>query len=719
MIERIHRTAQFVMMLTMIGSFAVPGRGGSLGPMGATDAADRPEYEPGKLIVMLRDSVSQGSKQSTGERCLRKLGESHGLLDVASVMEHGDESRGMFGDSSVYLLSFPPEADVVALARRYLGDSRVKLAQPRYHYRTSARPADPRLAELWAIERIRAEEAWEISTGHPDVVVAVLDTGADRFHPDLASSLVEGMSFVTGESTIDDYHGHGTHVSGTIAAVANNGLGIAGLAYFCKVMPVKVLDMQGGGYTDWIAAGIRYATDRGARVINMSFGGWSSGTPDLMLKEACEYAAARGVVLVAAAGNSSADVRNFEPASYPEVIAVGASAPDDTMAGFSNWGEKLELSAPGVEILSTSPGGSHISWSGTSMACPHVAALAALVASVDPALASSDIRRILVESADDIGTPGRDLSSGYGRINASRALRAASPPPATGEATPLLLVSGRIQSSGSALPPGLIVEIRNPARGLSVSCEASEGGYLAQFADLNGGSVAGRDETLEFAARLASGEQLLVEPARYVLTGEDITDSLAHVALTITTQAKVSLDLIPGHNLIGLPLARVDGQRFRASEIARTCGASWVVQVSQDVRTGRGRFEAFLPEVGLNDFEVDPSRGIILETNRAVTVQFSGRPASRDAADIKLWPGLNAIAFPDGVRTGLSSTELASLTGSKFVVRTAPAGVAGEGVLDAIDPTLGRTPFPVEWLKGYVINSPAGGTIHLPSRGDP
>lgn len=274
---------------------------------------------------------------------------------------------------------------------------------------------DPRYGELWAMPVLQAEKAWRVSTG-AGVVVAVLDTGVDASHPDLQGALVAGKNAIGGDGSAPtwDGNGHGTHVAGTIAARANNGKGIAGLAPGSKVMPVKVLDANGAGWASDVAAGIRWAVDHGADVLNLSLSGPASST----MQPAIEYAVSKRVTVVAAAGNSGANSSGY-PGAYPGVISVSALArPGSSLASFSNRGSGVDIAAPGQSILSTVPGG-YSSYSGTSMAAPHVAAAAALVLAKNP---TANLHSLLAKTATDLGAAGYDSTFAYGRLNLLSAL---------------------------------------------------------------------------------------------------------------------------------------------------------------------------------------------------------------------------------------------------------------------------------------------------------
>jgi thermitase len=296
-------------------------------------------------------------------------------------------------------------------------------------------PNDPYWSVQWGPQKIEADWAWNTTVGDHSVLVAVIDTGIYYTHPDLAANYVPlGYDWVNNDTDPMDDNGHGTHCAGIIAAVINNSEGIAGLAQV-QVMAEKVLESSGQGYLDWIANGIINATDSGAKIISMSLGGYDYSQ---LLYDAVKYAYDRGALVIAAAGNDNTNTKLY-PAGYDEVIAVAATDQNDNEASFSNWGDWIELSAPGVDIYSTVPWG-YDYMSGTSMACPHVAGVAALVWSLYPNKTRDWVREWLRSTADDLGDPGFDVHYGYGRANARKAAEQTAPAHelmAYGWATPL------------------------------------------------------------------------------------------------------------------------------------------------------------------------------------------------------------------------------------------------------------------------------------------
>ncbi|PWK12846.1 S8 family serine peptidase [Tumebacillus permanentifrigoris] len=270
----------------------------------------------------------------------------------------------------------------------------------------------------WNLPLIKADKAWQMTTGDPGVIIAVVDTGVDLDHPDLKGKLVAGRNIIAGNDQPQDDNGHGTHCAGIIAARTNNLEGIAGVDWNSKIMPVKAMAADGTGSVADIADGVVWAADHGANVINLSLGDYEDSD---YLHEAIKYAYDKGVVVTAAMGNDGSGEPSY-PAAYPEVIGVAANDENNETATFSNFGGHCSVSAPGVAIPSTYPNRRYVALSGTSMASPHVAGVAGLVKSINKDLKPDDVRRILEKTADDLGPEGKDEYFGNGEINVSRAV---------------------------------------------------------------------------------------------------------------------------------------------------------------------------------------------------------------------------------------------------------------------------------------------------------
>lgn len=283
---------------------------------------------------------------------------------------------------------------------------------------------DPLHGQQWSDSATPYSPTWGCGQG-AGVAIAVVDTGVDRTHPDLAGRATSGgaslngaASVTAGEGSVDP-HGHGTHVAGIAAATAGNGVGTSGVAPLATIIPVRVLGPSGGGWSSDVAAGITWAVDAGAEVINLSLGAASQSNA---MTNAITYAKANGVVVVAAAGNGGAQGASNYPAADNRTLAVASIDPSRNTSGFSTHGSYVDIAAPGSAILSTLPGGTYGYKSGTSMATPFVSGVAALLIGTYGSLAPDALANRLTSTADDAGAPGVDPAFGHGIINPVRAV---------------------------------------------------------------------------------------------------------------------------------------------------------------------------------------------------------------------------------------------------------------------------------------------------------
>jgi subtilisin family serine protease len=292
-------------------------------------------------------------------------------------------------------------------------------------------PSDPDWPDQWGLRRAGFPAAWDVTRGSRSVVVAVLDTGVDATHPELRDAIVPGRDVVNGDADPSDDNGHGTAVAGVVAARANNGAGVVGACWNCSVMPVKVLGASGTGTSTDVAAGIIWAANHGARVINLSLG--APDSTEAMLA-AVTYALAKDVVIVASAGNSSSDLP-FYPAAAPNVIGVAATNESDRLYSWSNRGQWVQVAAPGCNAAPW-PNNGYVGFCGTSAAAPLVAGLAGLVRSAQPQATSTQVAAAVEDSVEGISA---DVNRG--RINAALALSRIQPAAALRKTTSF---SGRL-----------------------------------------------------------------------------------------------------------------------------------------------------------------------------------------------------------------------------------------------------------------------------------
>jgi subtilisin family serine protease len=297
----------------------------------------------------------------------------------------------------------------------------VEFAEPHYIYLQNEVNDTFYRNYQWNLPAIGTENGWSVTRGSEKVKIAVVDTGVDLDHPDLSGRLAEGYNVLERNGHPDDDNGHGTHVAGIIAAVTNNAEGVAGITWYNPIMPVKVMNKEGYGGSFDVAEGIRWAADHGADVINLSLGNYQ---PSQVLEEAIRYALEKDAVVVAAAGNDNTIQPNF-PAAYPGVISVAAVDWQGRRAEFSNFGDHIDIAAPGIYIPSTYPDGQYASLSGTSMAAPHVSALAGLIRSVNPGLKNMEVTEIMMETTQKAGMDTPNIYYGNGIIDNTSALETA------------------------------------------------------------------------------------------------------------------------------------------------------------------------------------------------------------------------------------------------------------------------------------------------------
>ena len=457
----------------------------SFASLGAQDIGND-EFVAGEILVRLKKSSSDKVKanvkpENIGLKSIEKINKELKVAEFEPVIprgskkkvddqifdwyrvklpERGIKIKGEFDQETAKITSNNPAAKKLQKAiDKFKADPNVEVVEPNFIVKILATPNDPYYSssgswgqsypDLYGMHNIDADLAWDQTTGSASIIVADIDTGVDRNHPDIAANMWVNSGEIPnngidddGNGYIDDYfgwdwynndndpmddHGHGTHTAGTIAGVGNNSIGVVGVNWTSKIMALKFLSASGSGYlSDGIAA-LEYAADKGAHVSSNS---WGCACNSTAMDDAIKYEHDRGMVVVVASGNSNGDALDHAPASSDHSLTVAASGNNDVRATFSNYGQKIDVIAPGVNILSlkaaTSPmctssrtvGTQYCRVSGTSMATPHVAGLAALLLANNPALSNEEVRQIIRRGADDIGTTGKDIFYGFGRISA-------------------------------------------------------------------------------------------------------------------------------------------------------------------------------------------------------------------------------------------------------------------------------------------------------------
>lgn len=375
-----------------------PNPGASLPPTAAATAVS----QPNELVVRIRHDAS--------------------APELAQRLNAQISRDFHIGVNHYLLLSFSA-SDFYKRADQTRQDPQVIFSEPNYIYETTLVPNDPDYPTCqYAPQIMEGPQAWDISTGSASVIIGVIDTGIDGVHPDLSGRLVTGYDFIahrTYPPNVNyDQRGHGSHVAGIIGAAGNNGVGVTGVNWDCRMMPLKIFGASGGTGTALIAEAIAYATDHQAEVMNLSLGGKGYAQ---VVADAVNYALANHVTVIASMGNDGCTSINY-PAAYQGVLAVGSTTARDVISNFSTRGPQISVSAPGSQIFSTYNADNYQTLSGTSMAAPQVAGAAALLLSLRPGLTPEEIKSQLEKTADDLGTPGFDETYGWGRINLRKLL---------------------------------------------------------------------------------------------------------------------------------------------------------------------------------------------------------------------------------------------------------------------------------------------------------
>ena len=354
-------------------------------------------FVPGRVLVKFREHIMPDHARN---------------IIAALGARDADEIHGL----GIHILDLPEQADEGGFAQAMAQRPEVEFAElDKMVAPAEMTPNDPWYVDQWHLKKIGAPAAWSTTTGSANVIIAILDTGVDGTHPDLAPNMVAGWNIYNNTPDASDVTGHGTSVAGTAAAASNNNNGVASVTWGCRIMPIRISDSTGYAPYSNMAKGLTWAADHGARVANLSYGGTNSST----VASAAQYFQSKGGVVTISAGNDG----SFDPSpDNPYALTVNATDSNDLLALMSSTGNNIDLSAPGVTIRTTERGGGYRAVGGTSFSAPVVAGVAALVISVNPGLTASRVQDIVKQSADDLGTAGWDSGYGWGRVNAARAV---------------------------------------------------------------------------------------------------------------------------------------------------------------------------------------------------------------------------------------------------------------------------------------------------------
>lgn len=373
---------------------------------------EKNEFVPGRILIVPKAGLTE--------------------FDFDKILKSHSAKKRKVGQSNLHIVNVPLNTEKETL-EKLKNNPNIKIAELDRIVEPTLAVTDPYFPSQYHLKKIGADLAWDKTQGE-NITVGILDTGFDGNHPDLKANLLPGYNAYMANSDTSDSCGHGTNVAGTLGAITNNALGVAGVAGKVKILPIKIVSGTGStpcySSVGTIADAIIYAADHGARIVNVSFG---NITDSLVVLNSGEYLKNKGGLLFIGSGN---DYKSLTSAETTSAIVVGATTANDTKAGFSNYGNVVTLTAPGEAIYTTAKGSGYASPSGTSFASPIAAGVGALVMSANPKLTSAQVENILFSTAVDLGTPGKDVYFGYGRVNADAAVRKALDPATVSDTTP-------------------------------------------------------------------------------------------------------------------------------------------------------------------------------------------------------------------------------------------------------------------------------------------
>lgn len=501
------RAALSALLVAALGSMApgVQAQSANANPRAHAAATETERWAPGRLLVLPRPGLSEAE-----------------LDDI--LRPHGGRAVDRIDGIGVHIVQLPPQASEKAVEALLKHNKHLKAVERDRLVEAAGFANDTYYAKAWHLPKIEATAAWDLATGR-DVVIAVLDSGVDGAHPDLAGKLVPGWNAVDNNANTSDVNGHGTAVAGAAAAATNNGVGVAAVAGDALIMPVRIADANAYAYWSTVAKGLTWAADNGADIVNISYSGVSGSAT---VQSAARYLQGKGGVTVVAAGNSGGE-EVIAPSDA--MISVSATGSTDARASFSSYGQYVDIAAPGESIWTTVRGGSYQKWNGTSLASPVVAGVLGLMKSANPALGATELEALLLASADDLGAPGWDPYYGEGRVNALAAVQAAQEAVVADTAAPVV---GILSPRGGETVKGVV----------AIDVSATDNIDVSRVELLVNGKVVASDTTLPFgfswdSAQLADGNVTLTVRAF------DAAGNQASSAVTVKVANAVPVAPVP------------------------------------------------------------------------------------------------------------------------------------------------------------------------------
>ena len=501
------------------------------------------------------------------------------------LSQHGGRSVRHMRQLNVHIVELPAQASEMGVLKALRSNPHIKFAEPDVVADPALFVNDPYFNGQWHLPKITAPAAWDMRTG-AGVTIAILDSGVDASHPDLAGQLVPGWNTFDNNDNTADVAGHGTLVAGTAGAAGNNSVGVTGVSFGAKIMPIRVTDTAGYGYYSTLADGIVWAADNGARVVNMSFLGTSASSTIL---SAAQYMRSKGGVVVASAGNTGI-LESYAPTDY--MTLVSATDANNNLTSFSSYGAYVDLAAPGTGIQTTVRGGSYASAAGTSFSSPIVAGVYALMISANPSLGAAQLDNAMFSTALDLFTAGKDDKAGWGLVNANAA------------------VSKAIQATASdSTPP--VVSIGSPTGGTklnglaSVSVTATDNISIARTELYLNGTLHATENVAPYAftldtTKLPDGNATLIakafDTAGNAGTSASVVVTIANdtIAPVVTLQNPVSGSTVSG--TVNVSATATDNQKVASMrlsidgrEVALSYGPSLTYAWNAGSTTKRGK----------------------------------------------------------------------------------------------------------------------------------